>query len=65
MLIFHYGEHDIIYHYEFGEIEVSGDHNDVNQKITEPEQLTETERELEDDLDYDLEVEQIKSQERK
>jgi hypothetical protein len=37
----------------------------VNQKITEPEQLTETERELEDDLDYDLEVEQIKSQERK
>lgn len=35
----------------------------VNQKIAEPEQLTEAERELEDDLDYDLEVEQIKSQE--
>lgn len=37
----------------------------VNQKIAEPEQLTEAERELEDDLDYDLEVEQIKSQEKK
>jgi hypothetical protein len=37
----------------------------VNQKIAEPEQLTEAERELEDDLDYDLEVEQIKSQESK
>jgi hypothetical protein len=37
----------------------------VNQKIAESEQLTEAERELEDDLDYDLEVEQIKSQEKK
>jgi hypothetical protein len=35
----------------------------VNQQV--PEQLTESERELEDDLDYDLEVEQIKAQEKK
>lgn len=37
----------------------------VNQKIAESEPLTDMEKELEEDLSYDLEVEEIKAQEGK